>query len=76
MLGRESVTTPSGPVQTPCLGDKCVLKWGECIAGSKLIRVQCVSLGRAAALSRGSFHLAASSQGCKMPFDPSFQTSS
>ena len=76
MLGRGSDSTPSGPVQTPWLGDKHVLKWGKCITGSKLIRVQCVGLGRAAALSRGSFHLAASSQSGKMPFDPALQTSS
>lgn len=67
------------PRQVPCIsvvGRQTRTEVGQCIAGSKLIRVQCVGLGRAAAPSKGSFHLAASSQSCEMPFDPALQSSS
>lgn len=67
------------PHWVPCssvVGKQTRTEVGQYIAGSKLIRVQCVGLGRAAAPSKGSFHLAASSQNCEMPFDPALQSSS
>lgn len=75
MLGRGSGSTPSVPCSS-VVGRQTRTEVGQCIAGSKLIRVQCVGLGRAAAPSKGSFHLAASSQSCEMPFDPALQSSS